>query len=156
MTIIEKENVQITDQSLERVIDLNKDFRQILNTLQCLHSIKLNEKENYDPIQPDEINAYLGIPTQSQITDIIYVLLNKPLIESCEYLIQLFKDNSWNLPDLIHRLCTFVIGDKDMSDKRKFYLIGQFSDIEAKLSHSNDAEVQLYALVAAFKQSATY
>lgn len=154
--IIEKEDVHITNNALERLINVNKDFRQILNTLQCLHSVKLNEKKDYDPIQPDEINEYLGIPTQIQIDRIIDILLNKPLKESCDHLIESFRDNLWNLPDLIHRLCKYVIDDKPMSDQRKYYLIEQFSDIEAKLSHSNDAEVQLYALVAAFKRSSDY
>src|SRR5258706_4019893 len=40
--IIASENVKITEDALERLITINRDFRQILNTLQCLHAIKLS------------------------------------------------------------------------------------------------------------------
>jgi len=151
--IIEKEHVKITKEALERLISLNKDFRQILNTLQCMHIIKLNEGDDCQPIQPDEINEYLGIPTDQQINDIIGILFGPSFHTACMIINDLFKNNQWNLSDLIHKLAEYVIKSQTLAQKQKYFIIDRLSDIEFKLSHSNDAEVQLYALVSAFQQS---
>jgi len=151
--IIEKEKVQISEEGLERVINLNKDFRQILNTLQCLHAVKIGETEAYDPIQPDEINEYLGIPTQKQMDEVINILFNTPFHSACHQINDLFKNNQWNLSDLIHRLTEYVVNHPSLPSKQKYFLIDRLSDIEVKLSHSNDAEVQLYTMISAFQQS---
>ena len=151
--IIEKEQVQISEAGLERVINLNRDFRQILNTLQCLHAIKSGGESVYDPIQSDEINEYLGIPTQTQIDELINILFNQPFHKSCHQINDLFKNNQWNLSDLVHRLAEYVVNHQTMPSQQKYFLIDRLSDIEIKLSHSNDAEVQLYTLISAFQQS---
>jgi replication factor C subunit 3/5 len=151
--IIEKEKVQITEEALERVINLNKDFRQILNTLQCLHAIKIGEIETYNCIQPDEINEYLGIPTQKQMDELISILFSTSFHSACHQINDLFKNNEWNLSDLIHRLTEYIVNNQLLLEKQKYFLIDRLSDIEVKLSHSNDAEVQLYTMISAFQQS---
>lgn len=156
--IIEKENVRITDEALERVIQLNKDFRQILNTLQCLHAIRTNQAkmkniDKYPLITPDEINEYMGVPTQKQIDVITNILFNTKFHLACKEINDLFKNNQWNLDHLIHYLTEYVVNHPTMPQKQKYYLVEKLSDIEVKLSHSNDAEVQLYALISAFQQS---
>jgi len=87
--IIEKEKVNITDEAIDRLITLNKDFRQILNTLQCLHSIKFGDNmddtndQQSEPIQAKEINDYLGVPTQKQLNHIVDMLSNLNFQDSC-------------------------------------------------------------------------
>ena len=152
--ILVQEGVQITDPALERLITINKDFRQILNTLQCLHIIRLKDGENYKPIEPDDINKYLGVPTDQDIEVILPILLQDSFSHACQKIINMFKDNQWNPSDLIHKLATVVINSLErFTEKQKYFLIDHLSDIEYKLSHSNDIEVQLYALVSAFQQS---
>lgn len=153
MFIIEKERVHITQQALERLITINKDFRQILNTLQCLHIIKLNEGDDYSPIEPDEINEYLGIPTEKDVMSIVDILYGQSFHQACGIINHLFKNNQWNLPDLIHKLSEHIVKHPTLKPKQKYFIIDRLSDIEFKLSHSNDAEVQLYSLVSAFQQS---
>lgn len=152
-TIIEKENVRISTEGLECLINANKDFRQIINTLQCLHAVKSCQSESYDLITPDEINSYLGIPSQMEFDHITKILLKSSLENACDEMQGLLKDNKWNLSDLIKKLTEYVIHEKNMKQKQKFFLIELLSNIEAKLSHSNDAEVQLYYLVAGFQHS---
>jgi replication factor C subunit 3/5 len=154
--IINQEGVHITPPALERLVTLNKDFRQILNTLQCLHIIKLSRGDDYPPIEQDEINDYLGVPTDQNITEIVGILTDPSFQHACQVINDLFKNNQWNLPDIIHRLTEYIIKNQKMSQRQKYYLIDRMSDIEFKLSHSNDAEVQLYALVSAFQQSLSY
>lgn len=151
--IIQNENVKITEPALERLTSLNKDFRQILNTLQCLHIIKLNQGNDYPPIEPDEINEYLGIPTDNNVCEIVKILFDQSFNKACTVVNDLFKNNQWGLPDLIHKLSEYIIRNPTMPEKQKYFIIDRLSDIEFKLSHSNDAEVQLYALVGAFQQS---
>lgn len=151
--IINREGVKITQPALERLITLNKDFRQILNTLQCMHIVKLQQGVEYPPIQPDEINKYLGIPTNDDLQQIIDMLNNLSFHDSCEKINDLFRNNQWNLVDLVHRLAENVIKNVIYNTKQKYFIIDRLSDIESKLSHSNDAEIQLYALISAFHQS---
>lgn len=153
LNIIEKEGVKITPPALNRLISLNKDFRQILNTLQCLHVIKLNDGDEYSPIEPDEINEYLGIPKDTDIKEIVDILFNQSFHNACVTVNDLFKNNQWNLSDVIHKLTEYIVADHGSSEKQKYFIIDRLSDIEFKLSHSNDAEVQLYTLVSAFQQS---
>lgn len=151
--IIEDEKVQITSQALERLININKDFRQILNTLQCLHVIHLSNKNGYQPIQADEINQYLGIPTENDIKSVLQILLGSSLRESIHQLSDIFKNNQWSLPELIRKLADHIVNTSDMKENQKYFIIDHLSDIEFKLSHSNDQEIQLYALVSTFQQS---
>jgi replication factor C subunit 3/5 len=152
-SIINTEGVHITESALDRLITINKDFRQILNTMQCLHIIRLNDGPDYRPIEPDEINNYLGIPTESRFQEIINLLYGTSFYESCQKLIDLFKDGQWNLADLIHKLTEYVVRQETLAPKQKYFLIEHLSDIEFKLSHANDMDVQLYALVSAFYES---
>jgi len=154
--IIRAENVKISDTALERLISLNKDFRQILNTLQCLHIIKLNLGDDYAPIEPDEISEYLGIPTEKNISAIIDILFDKSFHSACMIINDMFKNNQWGLSDLVHKLSEYIVKHPTMPQQQKYFIIDHLSDIEFKLSHSNDAEVQLYALVSAFQQSKTF
>ena len=48
--IIAKENIKISDEAVDHLINISKDFRQILNTLQCLNSF------SDDVILPANIN----------------------------------------------------------------------------------------------------
>jgi len=151
--IIENETVHITPEALDRLISINKDFRQILNTLQCLHIIRLKNGTDYQPIEPDDINEYLGVPTDTVVEQILEIMLQKSFNQACLSVIDLFKNNQWNPSDLIHKLSTFVLNGNRFSEKQQYFLIDRISDIEFKLSHSNDIEVQLYALVSVFQQS---
>ena len=154
MLIIEQEGVKITPEALTRLISFNKDFRQILNTLQCLHIIKLTEQSaDYQPIEVEQIDHYLGIPTDQGVNQIIKMMFTTPLYSACGHLVDSFKDNQWGLPDLIHKLAEIIIKDNTLKQKQQYYIIDRLSDIESKISHCNDSEIQLYALVSAFQQS---
>jgi replication factor C subunit 3/5 len=155
-TIIKTEGVNITDEALDRLININKDFRQILNTLQCLHILRMSRSAQYAPIQPDEINHYLGIPTGNDVIGIINVIFKNSLYDACHTLIESFRDNRWSMVDLVHVLAEYVIKNQfnpPLGVQQQYRIIEHLSDIEYKLSHSNDTEIQLYALISAIQQS---
>jgi hypothetical protein len=108
---------------------------------------------DYQPIQVSEIYDYLGVPTDQELMDLSQILFGPNLQKACELIIDRFKHNQWNLPDLVHRLAEYVVKTTSISVQRKCFLIDRLSDLEFKLSHSNDAEVQLYVLVSSFQQS---
>lgn len=151
--ILDKEKVEITEEALERVITINKDFRVILNTLQCLHATRQKDAESYIPIEADEINRHQGIPLPTELIDITNILYNMPFNSACKKMRELFLDNSWDLANLLHLLVQNIVNDMNMENKQRFFLIDRLSDLIMKLTHSNDAEVQLYALVSIFQQS---
>ena len=84
--------------------------------------------------------------------DLIAILFGDSLSKTCAILLDLFKNNQWNLSDLLHKLADYVIKSPTLLEKQKYFLIEKMSEIEVKLSQSNDAEIQLYALVSAFQQ----
>lgn len=141
--IIEKEGIKISDKAVERLININRDFRQILNTLQCLHSI------NTEIIEPDDINKYLGIPTDEDIVQIINKMSELSFKDSCAMVYNEFKSNQWSLTDFINRTSKFIL-ESECSDDDKISIIKKLSDIDYKLICS-DSEIQLYAFVSAFK-----
>ena len=51
--ITDKEHVQISDKAITTLIDVQKDFRQILNTLQCLHYIRIGDIGNMPMLVSD-------------------------------------------------------------------------------------------------------
>jgi len=205
--ITDKEHVQITDEAITTLINVQKDFRQILNTLQCLHYIRIGNitsnvlspinnytpapekkpesgsgvnvhedagnnvdteyasdlektKESqesliikYEPIEPDDIFLYLGKPSKSETNKIISDMFNGEFQETYQKLLGLFRENRWNILDLIGQLGKEVIGTNDMKNEQKFYLLQKLSKIEYRVVNGRDSEIQLGALVAAFLNS---
>lgn len=181
--ITDKEHVQITDEAITTLINVQRDFRQILNTLQCLHYIRIgnvtsigspinnypNEVDTveekpetedkpiikYSPIEPDDIFLYLGKPSKSETTKIISDMFNGDFQETYQKLLGLFRENRWNILDLISQLGKEVISAHDMKNEQKFYLLQKLSKIEYRVVNGRDSEIQLGALVAAFLNSKT-
>ena len=154
--IITIEGVYITDEALDRLISINRDFRQILNTLQCLHAIRSADRtspeQEYKAIQPDEVNQYLGIPTQTQVDQLVATMTeSKHFSDASRQSVELFRNNQWNIADIVNRISNHVLNVMKIDDKKKYALIDKLADIEVRISQSNDAEVQMYALVAAFR-----
>ena len=71
--IIDKEKIKINDDALDTLIDLEPDFRQLLNLLQGIHFL-------YDAmgktITKDDVYKYLYKPREDEIKDIVDKLLH--------------------------------------------------------------------------------
>lgn len=163
--ITDKESVKITDEAITTLIDVQKDFRQILNTLQCLHYIRIGnsidkclvgedkppENINYTPIEPDDIFLYLGKPSKSETIKIMSDMFNGEFQETYQSLLSLFRENRWNILDLIQQVGKEVINSQTIDNTKRFYLLKKLSKIEYRVVNGRDSEIQLAALVAAFK-----
>ncbi len=148
LMIVKNENIKISEKALDLLIYKNKDMRQILNILQCLNSLKnLEDKE----IICSDIYSYMGIPPDKEINDIIYIIINNSLSESCKIIYSLFLNNTWDLANLVNTLTNYIMNNiEKYNDEQIIYIFGKLSDIESKISCSNDHEIQLYALISAF------
>jgi replication factor C subunit 3/5 len=146
--IVAKENIKIGNPAINRLISLNRDFRQILNTLQCVHSVHQGKE-----IFSDDINAYLCIPTNKHVSELINIMMNTPLFEACNKVFDLFKTHQWNGSDIINRIIKMVLEDENdtllkLNTAQKCAVIKHLSETESKMFQSHDFEVQIYSMVS--------
>ena len=146
MEIISKEGTSISPEAIDRLIHINRDFRQIINTLQCIQCI------SESVIVPEDINSYLGIPTDQDIQYMVNLLSDKKknFLEVSTILLNKFKDNQWSIKEFIIRIVRHVMSSK-IVDTQKIKLIEKLADIDYKISSCHDIEIQLYSLVGAFQ-----
>ena len=182
--IVELEQIFIESKSLDALLELNSDFRQVLNTLQCLHCIKLGSVEQvgspesvgstekskecsieptvsiqpaepviepvkYTPITVDEIYSYLSKPKPSEVKA-IYKLLKLGFHKSYPKLIGIFRQNQWDLVEMMGYLVTQIISDKDLLEEKRCFILREFSEIESRIIQGRDSELQLAAMIACF------
>ena len=150
-----KENVEITDNAIKALIDLQKDFRQIINTLQCLHYVRFGDANGgkYPAITEEFIYKYLGKPSKQEIMNLVHDILSKPFTEIYEKMQLIYRDNKWNPVDLIQRINNFVIDCTSFSEEQKAYLTQKFSRLENMIVNGRDTEIQLAALIGILKKS---
>jgi len=154
--ITQLEGVLITQEAIQALVELQRDFRQILNTLQCLHYIRLGGSSagvnhDYQQIETSDIYAYLGKPSKEETAEIIHDLFTGNFQDNYNHLLELFRDNKWNIQDLITHLGREVVL-MDIDDEKKYYLLEALSKIEYRIINGRNSEIQLGALVAAFKK----
>jgi replication factor C subunit 3/5 len=147
--IIEKEEVQITPDALEIVLDVQKDFRQILNTLQCLKSITFDE----ETITPETVTQYLGIPDQRLIDEIIEHLQNSSFKEVHQFLHNLFLQNRIDLSQLVEKLVDYLIKSDDFSAGQRSDLLNGLAEVEYRMIVGADTEIQLASLIGTWLAS---
>lgn len=149
-TITEKENANISDDAIKTLINLKTDLRQILNTLQCLHYVNLGRGNS--TITSQDIYEYLGKPSNEEADQLITEMYENSFQIIYEKLLEIFRENRWNILDLIVHLTQRVIKTENKLE-RKIYLLQKLSKIEYRVVSGRDSEIQLAALVAAFQNA---
>jgi replication factor C subunit 3/5 len=144
--IISIEKINIAPEAIDRLLEIHKDFRQILNILQCMHSVYRSTI-----ITPDLINKYCGVPTSNDMTKIIEILNMKNLIEASKEIDNIYMKNEWDLKDIIKYIVTYTIYSAKMTDLRKMKIIQKLSDIDLKIVNQNDCRIQFQALLAVWR-----
>ncbi len=146
--IVKSEGINISPEAVTRLISIDRDFRQIINTIQCLQSITSSDIA----IKADDINEYLGIPTDIEIGRLLSVLTDhiKSFSDICKYFLDQFKDNHWSVNEFIHRITRKILLIDKIKESNKIEIMIRLSDIDYKVSNCNDFEIQLYSLVATF------
>ncbi len=142
LDIMKQEQITADDDAIECLLQLNTDFRQILNTLQCLKSIKLN-----DNITVNDVVDYLGKPSHQVILELINLLEHDTFKKCYQTFLDLHRDNHINLIDLIKSLVDYII-DADFDDTKRSNLINGLAQVEYRVILGSDTEIQLASLVA--------
>ena len=138
--ILKLENIKISKEAIQYLSEINGDFRKILNNLQCLHSI--NEGE----IQIDDINNYIGLPSTSDVNCFIKIINENTLTSACQKIIDIYKDNKWDLSYMLDSILKFIISS-DYNDQKKMKIINKLSDVKFKITQGYDSEIHLCSLI---------
>ena len=150
--IVRIEHINITQDALERIIEINRDFRQILNVMQGIH----NFNTAGDLITVDYVDTYLEVPTRADILNIVAILDQKTggdFRDASNQINDLYLANKWDLHDILKYLLRYVIDSPDISDNIKIKLVILISDIENKVVNQSDCLIQLQALLAGWMKS---
>ena len=145
--IAKNENVNIDTRGIYALIKSNKDFRQMLNVLQCLSSLYkdkiISEKDVY------EFTGY--IPSEA-VKELICFIKEHNFKESYDYLNSKIKENLWNVLVLVENMSEIIIEDTSIKDEEKTKIIDVFSKIENRLTHGKNNVIHICMIVCAFKQ----
>ncbi len=141
--ILKLEDIKISQDAIKYLSEINGDFRKILNNLQCLHSINENE------IQIDDINNYIGLPNISEVNNFIDIVSKCNISEACKKIINIYKDNKWDLSYMIDSLLKYVI-NSDYDENKKAKIINKLSDVKFKITMGFDSEIHLCTLICSF------
>lgn len=141
-TIVENEDIKIEDEAINELLEAHQDFRQILNTLQCLKSVKLG-----DTIKEKDVIEYMGKANNKLIMQIIDLLEKGTFKECYTNMIDLHRENRVNLIELVKSLCEYLINKDDISDVKRSNLIDGLAQVEYRMITGSDSEIQLASLV---------
>lgn len=149
--IISEEHVDIDDDAVAALIELETDFRQLLNLLQGIHALfdALGKR-----ITKEDVYHYLGKPSASDIETIVDGLMNSGFDETYDTLLNMLRSNKWNIIDMVQHLLRKLLR-LDMSIEQKHFLIEKLAEIEFRVRNSRDSEIQLAHLVSSFIVSRT-
>jgi len=149
--IIEQENINIDTEAVDTLIELEPDFRQLINSLQGIHYLYSKQ----DTIKKDNVLQYLGKPNSADIDKIVYGLLHYNFDEIYRILLDMLKSNRWNIGDMTQYLLRKLLVTDLGNIERKHYLIEKLAEIEFRVKCSRDSEIQLAYLVSSFIASRT-
>ena len=145
--ISKNENVNIDTSGIYALIKSNKDFRQMLNVLQCLSCLYkdkiISEKDVYE---------FTGYISNESVKELICFIKEHNFKESYDYLNSKIKENLWNVLVLVENMSEMIIYDSSIKDEEKTKIIDVFSKIENRLTHGKNNIIHICMIVSAFKQ----
>lgn len=146
--IIEKEGIEVEESGLDGLLNAHTDFRQVLNTLQCLKSIKFGEK-----INANDVSEYLGRANKEIVDELIDLFEHDTFKKCYTRLIELHRENRVSLIDLIENLVSYCVETKDISEARRSQLLNGLAQVEYRMITGSDTEIQLASLVGVWFES---
>lgn len=150
--IIEQEGVRIENDAVDALIELEPDFRQLINLLQGIHFL-FSALDKI--ISKDDVYHYLGKPDSADIDRVVDGLLNGGFDETYGMLLDMLRSNRWNIGDMTQYLLRKLLKHDLGSIERKHFLIEKLAEIEFRVKCSRDSEIQLAHLVSSFIRSRT-
>lgn len=141
--IIRTEHMKITKSAVDSLLEIEHDFRQILNIMQSMNSY-------YDKtIKSSDIYEYLGKPTDEDVDLVIKYLFNESMVQSNTLLNDLLKSGRVNLIDLVKVICQRSV-ELDIPVEQKSFILTTLSDIEYKTLQGCNQDILVYLLISTF------
>lgn len=140
--IVEEEKIDVEPEAIEQLLEIHQDFRQILNTLQCLKSIRFGEK-----IRHHDVSNYLGRADNKLTNELIDMLETESFKKCYQRLMDLHRENKVSLIDFIKNLVDYIIEKDDISEMRRSNLLDGLAKVEYRMITGSDTEIQLASLV---------
>ena len=146
--IVEKEQFKIEEPAIEELLLAHQDFRQILNTLQCLKSIKFG-----DVIKQKDVIDYVGKANPKLVAELIDILETETFKVCYQNLLDLHRENKVNLIELIKSLVEHLINRNDIEEDIRSELIDGMAKVEYRMVTGSDSEIQLASLIAVWTKN---
>ena len=143
------EHIRITDDGLDAMIILERDFRQLLNVLQGM-STYYGATETI--IGADQVYEYMGKPTTETVDKMINALFARPFLEAFDVLTGLIRDCKINIVDMVSFLLRKIL-TIDLSVDQRHLLIETLSTIDRNARVGADSDIQLALLTSAFSKA---
>lgn len=143
MDIVEKENVQITEDGLKALVHLSYgDMRRSLNIMQSTHLafVKVDEENVYNCV---------GHPSKNDMLDILNWLLNDDFTSIYNRLIHLKTLRGYALQDILTEISRFI-QLIDFPKNILIHIIIKLSELENRLSNGTSEKLQMSSLISIF------
>jgi replication factor C subunit 3/5 len=142
--VVQNEQVNVTEDGMETLIRLAKgDMRNVLNVLQACHAA-------FPVVDADAVYACTGQPHPADVDRVVHSCLNEDFSTAYNNTRRIQAEKGLALADLITELRQFVDGI-ELAKLARIYLLDQLSQVEYNVSKGASDNVQLAALIGAFK-----
>ncbi|MHB1952479.1 MAG: AAA family ATPase [Sulfobacillus sp.] len=156
------ENVKISHEAIETIAKTQKDFRQALSTLQCLHLNRLGADEDDAEIEMDDVRRFINAPSEEDAQEILGMLLNARtsrnseadrgfILQRADRVQKLLHKGNWEVRDLLLPLAEQLVrAHGGMEEREVGYLLRKLAKLEQQANSCHDPEIQLWAMVSYF------
>ncbi len=142
--IIAKENIKITEEAKDTIIDISKgDMRKLLNILQ------ITNMSYNDGITEERIYESSGLPLKEDILKIKNILYNDSYEKSFKDIKKIINYNSYNLHDIITLLFE-ELKKNDLNKELVKMIYIKLSNIEYRVSTNSNENAQIADLISIF------
>jgi len=150
--IVVKEGIKIEDSTIDYLSHMNIDLRQLLNIIQCLYMI-------YDDkiITQDDINEYLGIPSNDIIMRMIRSLFSKDIKTNIKMFNVYILSNKFSMPMLLERLTDKIITlfnhDKlpKIDEKKLMKILNSITNASVYVTTGCNMKPAIYNIIATIR-----
>jgi replication factor C subunit 3/5 len=144
--IITTENISIDDKGIEALVELETDFRQLINILQGMHYYYSCTNQ---AISNTEVYRYMGKPTPQTVQRLLVTLFESNFNEGCSVITEMYKSCEITPTDMINAIMKKIISVK-LDIRKKHYILELLSRIDNFIHNGCDMELQIAYLVSGF------
>lgn len=144
-----KENMNITEEALDYLVNNERDFRQVINLLQ---SIKVYSEATDQKVDVATITNYMGLPSPEKINECITVLFSGSHAAIVTQIKKLCMSGEVNLLVLVQALSKRLasMDSKKLSVDQMILAYKTLSDIEKKIRLDCSQDILFNLLAATF------